>query len=135
MKKNLFINKKISFALLLLSMTAILPSCSVAMAANKSGTNVDKIEVCRTRGNFLNIASEVLSTNKTPEGDIVEIYKIQQERGSAARAFMHGVLDVSTLGVWEAIGTPIEATLDKKKFYSVKVTYNEDETVKRVELI
>lgn len=46
---------------------------------------------------------------------------------------MHGFLDVATFGIWEIAGTPIEGTLNKNEFYSVKVIYQKDgETIKSV---
>ena len=46
---------------------------------------------------------------------------------------MHGVLDVCTLGVWEAVGTPIEG-FDKKEFFCLEVVYDCNENVKSVSL-
>ncbi len=41
---------------------------------------------------------------------------------SAGRAVGHGVMDVLTLGLWEIIGTPIEAVQGDK--YELTVTYD-----------
>jgi len=60
------------------------------------------------------------------EGGRHEIYTFVQgySKGmKAGRAFFHGAADVFTLGLWEAVGTPIEGTLDGKKI-SVSVLFD-----------
>ncbi len=112
-----------------------LSSCSVAMAANRSGTDVGQVQKARTRGQLIALGAQVIGSDKDADGNLVESYRIQKEKGSVARALMHGVLDVSTLGLWEAIGTPIEGSLNKKEYFSIKVLYDKDENVKKVELL
>ena len=46
---------------------------------------------------------------------------------SAARAIGHGVMDVLTFGLWEVVGTPIEAFA--VKHYDMMVTYDEQQRV------
>ncbi len=113
---------------------SVCTSCSVAMAARKEGVSLDKVQTARTRGQLLACGGTVVSSDRMPSGELVEVYQIQKERGSAARALMHGVLDISTLGLWEAVGTPIEAC-DTKEFFTVKVFYTPDETVNKIELM
>lgn len=47
---------------------------------------------------------------------------------------MHGVLDLSTLGLWEAIGTPIEGSMNEKEFFVITVTYDNENKIERVDL-
>lgn len=118
-----------------LLITAILStSCSVAMAARKEGVSIDKVQGARTRGQLLACGANVLSSERMPTGELVEVYQFQKERGSAVRALMHGVLDVSTCGLWEVIGTPIEAC-DGKQYFTLRAYYNLDETINKVELM
>lgn len=112
---------------------AVFSSCSVAMAAKKEGTSLNQVQQCKTRTQFLGCGGKVVSSERTPNGNIVEVYQFKKERGSAARALMHGVLDVSTCGLWEAIGTPIEAC-DSTEYFSTKVTYDRNENVVDVSL-
>lgn len=119
---------------LLLSLT-VLSSCSVVMAARKDGVSVEKVQASRTRGQILATGPTVVSSDLLPSGQIVEVYQFQKERGSAARAFMHGLLDVSTCGLWEVVGTPIEAIADQKEYYTIRITYDENEVVQVVELM
>lgn len=117
-----------------LVLASLCTSCSVAMAARKEGVSIDKVQASRTRGQILACGATVVSSDRQPNGELVEVYQMQKERGSAARALMHGVLDISTLGMWEAIGTPIEAC-DTKEFFTIKVFYACDETIRKVELM
>ena len=47
---------------------------------------------------------------------------------STGRAVLHGGLDVLTLGLWEIVGTPIEATMGDS--YELTVVYGPDETAR-----
>jgi hypothetical protein len=65
------------------------------------------------------------------EGKRVDVFEL--ERGntpSAGRAVGHGVMDVFTLGLWEVIGTPVEATVGEK--FTVVVEYDETDKVAKV---
>lgn len=117
-----------------LILASLLTSCSVVMASNKSGVDIDSIQSAFTRTQLIALGAEPAISEKNEDGHLVETYKIQQERGSVARAFMHGLLDIATGFLWEFAGTPIESSLDQKKYYSVKVTFDENEQVKKMEL-
>lgn len=114
---------------------SVLSSCSVVMAARKEGTSIEKVQGCRTRGQFLSLGAYVVSSERLPSGEIVEVYHFQKERGSAARAFMHGLLDVGTMGLWEVVGTPLEASVDENGCFSLKVYYDCEERIKKIELL
>lgn len=113
---------------------ALLSSCSVVMASKKSGTDISKVNEAHTRGQFVALSDKVLTSERLPSGDLIESYQIPKERGSAARAVMHGLLDVSTLGLWEVAGTPIEGSLNQPDYFVIKVTYGPDDIAKKVEL-
>jgi hypothetical protein len=105
------------------------------MASKKEGADISQVESSRTRNDFLRLGATVVSSQQLSTGELVETYQIPKERGSAARAVMHGLLDVSTLGLWEIAGTPIEGNLNKPQFFTVKVTYNLDGIATKAELI
>ena len=51
----------------------------------------------------------------------IEIYEIEiGNEPSAGRAIAHGTMDILTLGLWEVIGTPIEATTGEKSYLTVE---------------
>jgi hypothetical protein len=104
------------------------------MAARKEGTDISAVQGCRSRNEFVSKGGRIMSRERLPNGDLVEFYQFKKERGSAARAFMHGVLDVSTCGLWEVVGTPIEATCNDTGYFSLRVTYDMDENIKTVEI-
>ena len=43
---------------------------------------------------------------------------------SAGRAVAHGVMDVLTLGLWEVVGTPVEAVAGQDQEHAIVVVYN-----------
>jgi hypothetical protein len=121
--------------ILLLPLLLPLASCSVYMAANKQGTSVEKLNSCRTRSCIIAHGAKPTFTKKNANGMIIEeTYHIMKPKGSYARAVMHGALDLSTCGLWELAGTPIEYSLDKTKRYAVKVHYQNGEEIKSIEL-
>lgn len=124
-------NKIVSIVML----SAILSSCSVAMAAKKEGTSISQVQNARSRGSFIAAGACVISSERLPTGELVEVYQYKKEKGSVARAFMHGCLDLATCGAWEVIGTPIEGYAGKADYFSVRVFYDHNEIAKRVEML
>jgi hypothetical protein len=113
---------------------ALLTSCSVIMAAKKEGMSVSEVQTLRTRGQLIASGACLISSERLLTGELCEVYQIQNTKGSAARAFMHGLLDVSTCGLWEVIGTPIEAC-DTRTYFCVRITYDQQEFIRRIELL
>ncbi len=67
-----------------------------------------------------------ISETKHCDGTITAIYEYEVGReASAGRAIAHGVMDVCTLGIWEIIGTPVEAYKGDKMRMNVKYDRNE----------
>ena len=108
--------------------------CSVVMATQQP----DKVDV-----SVLNLGrprSEVIAELGTPvltdkvDGKIVDTLAFVQGYHKAekvGRAFGHGVLDLFTIGLWEIVGTPIEAIFNGTKV-RVKVFYNTKYLVKKI---
>jgi len=113
----------------------VLTSCSVKMASDVAGTSIDTIQSTWSRSQMLAHGAQVTSSGINKQGQLIEVYRIEDERGSIARAFIHGCLDTLTLCFWELIGTPIETALDQKKYYSVRITYDENERIEKMELL
>lgn len=111
--------------------------CSVYMAAKgNDGTDLEEVQECKTRGCLIAEGAEPIGAQKDKHGHLIsETFKIIKPTGSAARAVMHGVLDVATFGIWEIAGTPIEASLGKEKSTAIKVTYESDgSTIKGISI-
>jgi len=104
------------------------------MAADKGGTDIERVQLARSKLELIALGGEPIAYSQNEQGETVETYRMMKERGSAARAFMHGLLDLSTAFLWELAGTPIESALDEKKYFSLKVTFDKDEQIKKMEL-
>lgn len=113
----------------------VLPGCSIFMAANKKGCDVSQVQASRTRASLLQYDLKILSSERDAFGCLTEVYLVPKEKGSIVRAFMHGILDMSTCFLWEIVGTPMEGALGKEERFTVRVFYDKNEIVKRMELI
>ncbi len=70
--------------------------------------------------------------SETKEGLRIDVYNFVQgysKGAKAGRAVFHGAADVLTLGLWEVVGTPTEATFDGNRM-SVEVRYDANDRVK-----
>lgn len=102
-------------------------ACSVIMAANGKGVDPKELAHCKTRTCLLASGAVSVDQVKNKQGKYVsENFRAEMPTGSVARAAMHGLLDVGTLGIWEVVGTPIEASKGKKTGYVIAVKYEAD---------
>ena len=113
----------------------VLSGCSVYMAAKRDGVDVSEVQKCSTRTQFLSLGAKIISSERLEDGSLVEVYQIPKEKGSAARAVMHGLLDISTGFLWEIAGTPMEAMMTKKEFIVIKVTYGKNDVPVKAEIV
>lgn len=109
-------------------------ACSVVMASRNGGINPKQLTQCKTRSCLIAAGATPIEHEKNKNGKIAsESFRATMPTGSAARAVMHGLLDVSTLGIWEVAGTPIEAVKGKKSSYVINAQYAEDgSTIKHI---
>ncbi len=129
--------QKLINRLLILSMLLFLASCAGSasqMAAKKEGVTPKQIRRCDTRLCFMGLGPEILETKTNDDGSLTEIYRVKRKRGSSTRAFAHGILSISTLGIWNVIGTPIEGHLSDDEFLVFRVFYDKNEKSKKVEI-
>ena len=105
--------------LLTIPLALCISSCSVFMAADKKGVDPQTIMNCSTRSCLIAAGAEPISKPAKNE----ETFKAKVATGSTSRAVLNGTLDVFTLGIWEAAGTPIEGSLDKDQMFTFKVKY------------
>ena len=124
---------KISTAIFFL-LAFILSSCSVMMASNRGGVDIEAVQSIRNRMQLIALGAEPISSAKNDQGETIEVFKVMKERGSVARAYMHGLLDLGTAFIWELAGTPIESALNEKKYFSLKATFDADEQIRKMEL-
>jgi hypothetical protein len=112
---------------LVLFLSLSLSACSVIMAARSNGVNPKQLSQCKTRSCLIASGITPIDHEKNKHGQLKsEHFRATMPTGSAARAAMHGLLDVGTFGIWEVAGTPIEAIKGKKTGYVIGVKYTED---------
>lgn len=119
------------FIPLLLLLSLALSGCSVGMAmSGKVQPELGAIRVGASRGEIeLQLGSPI--EIRDADGHRVDIYEYEIGNApSAGRAIGHGVMDVLTLGLWEIVGTPVEAVQGEKK--RVMVTYDENDMVTKI---
>lgn len=106
-----------------------LAGCSVGMAmSGKKEPNLGAFRVGSTRGEVELQLGGPISTTTTDEGRRVDLYEYEIGNEPApGRATAHAVLDVLTLGLWEVVGTPIEAFTGSK--HRLTITYGPDDRV------
>lgn len=111
---------------------ALLTGCSVGMAlSGSSNPDIGSIRVGSTRGEVEMQLGSPVRTHAAKGSSRTDIYQYEiGNEPSAGRAVAHGVMDVLTLGIWEIVGTPIEAVQGDK--YEATVTYDEQDRVANV---
>ena len=112
----------------LAALVMLIAGCSVGMAMyGHSEPDLRNIQVGADRGAVESYLGRP-EKEKTKEGRTVAVYKYQVGNEPApARAGMHAILDVGTLGLWEFVGTPIE--LVKGSTRRLTITYGPDNRV------
>jgi len=106
-----------------------LTACSVGMAlSGEKEPNLGAFNVGSTRGEAeLQLGSPVSSVTN-PNGTRTDIYEYELgNEPSAGRAIGHGVMDILTLGLWEVVGTPIEAFQVSK--HRITIVYGKDDRI------
>ncbi len=121
--------------ILALFIVVSLDSCSVIMASRKNGVEIHELQSCRSRGQFVSANPQVISTERLSTGELVEVYQFKQATGSKGRAVMHALLDVTSVGIWEVVGTPMEGYYNQSEYFTIRVTYNESDIATRVEIL
>jgi outer membrane protein assembly factor BamE (lipoprotein component of BamABCDE complex) len=117
------------FAALILS---LLMGCSVVMATKQPGRkNLSVLKPGTERDLVVGELGAPVSTERF-DGGRKDIYTFVQGYSAGAktsRMIFHGVADIFSFGLWEAVGTPLEAVFDGKKI-TVRVTYDGNDKVK-----
>jgi hypothetical protein len=104
----------------------VLTGCSVGMAL--SGEKQPDLAACRVGAERSDIELQLgkpVAGSDLPDGSQSCTYQYQVgNEPSPGRAVVHGAMDVLTLGLWEVVGTPIEAVQGQK--YNMTVVYDAD---------
>lgn len=105
--------------------------CSMFMAMHgKRDANVGALSIGQDRAIVLANLGQPSKTVTTETGR-VDVFELQRGNApSGGRALAHGAIDVVTLGLWELIGTPIEAMQGES--YTLTIEYDKQDKVTKV---
>jgi len=123
--------KRIFAIALLIVMGLQISGCAVGMAMyGKRTPNISTIRREMHRDEVIMNLGQPLKTMTTDRGRIDEFeYQVGNDP-SAGRAIGHAVMDVLTWGIWEVVGTPIEAFQGKTCHLTIE--YDMDDKVTKV---
>jgi hypothetical protein len=112
--------------------------CSVYMAAHQpEKKNVDVLNRGTPRNHVIAELGSPAYTKVNDEGKTCDIFVFVQGYNTgvkAGRAVFHGAADVLTLGLWEVVGTPVEAVADGDEV-KCEVSYDENECVDYINVL
>lgn len=100
-------------------------ACSVGMAiSGKPAPNLTNVKKGANRADIELALGPPVRTSIDSEGRDIAIYEYEVgNEPSAGRAVGHAVMDFLTFGIWEIVGTPIEAVQGDK--YEITITYSD----------
>ena len=119
----------------LLAAVVSVSGCSVGMAL--SGEENPDLAVCRVGAEKSDIEAQLgppTTVRSLPDGgqSCTYDYEIGNEP-SAGRAVAHGAMDFLTLGIWEVVGTPVEAVQGKR--YQMTVSYDAEGRAQQISTV
>ncbi len=116
----------------------LLQGCSVIMVTHLPGQKHLNVLIPRTpRAEVVAALGPPASSSTLPGGGRQETYTFIQgyaERNKAARLLGHALADTITVGLWETVGTPLEARFAGHKI-TLGVTYDADDRVSDSEIL
>lgn len=123
--------KKLSILCLI---AIFITGCSVVMATRQP-TRKD-FSVLSKGTDRSRVVSELGTplTTEVKDGKRTDVFSVRQGYSTGAkagRAIFHGVADVFTLGLWEVVGTPVEAVASGTEV-KVGVCYDKDDRVTEI---
>ncbi len=111
----------------ILILSLCLSSCSVGMAVH--GKPDTDLSVLKT-GEDRTIVRANLGSPESVTTNTDTFIACKGKEVSTGRAIGHGIMDVLTLGLWEVIGTPVEAISDSSgECRRIVVKYDENKKV------
>lgn len=124
--------RNIAVYLMLLCFVAIsISGCAVGMALHgKREVDVASLHIGQPRDEVIMILGQPMKT-QTIETGRKDIFECQRGNApSGGRAIGHAVMDVLTWGIWEIVGTPIEA-MTGSTFY-ITIDYDKEDKVTKI---
>ena len=120
---------------IVLLMSAMLTGCAPVLAAKQDNyVRVEDVKPGVHKVIALSTFGSPIQNYVNHEGNTCDIFKFRQgyrNSTKVARAMFHGAADVLTLGLWEVIGTPVEAGLNGENLV-YEVCYDKKDIVTSV---
>ncbi len=129
--------KKLVLILFLILFPLLLHSCSVGMALSGTEQKDTSVFYQGAHRSFVHAKTGLPSHSiKDKDGKWIDTYIIVKgNEPSAGRAIGHGLMDVLTLGLWEVIGTPIEAIAGGEEHDRYVLYYDQEDKIETVERV
>lgn len=115
----------------------LLSGCAVYMATNQPPMRNLAVLTPGTERDLVIAELGAPVTSEKSETGTKDIYTFVQgysKLTKAGRALFHGTADLFTMGLWEAVGTPIEGAFNGKRI-SVRVIYDLEGKVKEAKTL
>ena len=126
---------KLKLAFIVIIIFLIGQGCSVYMAAHQPDKkDISVFNTGTPRTHVIAEAGIPKHTRENSDGTLTDTFVFVQGYSSESktgRALFHGAADVLTLGLWEVIGTPVEAIADGTEVH-VQVEYDANEKVRNI---
>ena len=126
--------KKISL-LLVCCFFLMQTGCSIYMAAFQPGVkNVELLKIGTPREELIAEFGEPVVSGIDADGREYDKFSFTQGYSAGikfSRAVLHAVADILTHGLWEVVGTPIEATFDGDEI-TYEVTYDRNDQIAQI---
>ena len=115
-----------------ITLLLLLYGCSVGMAlSGKRQPNLMVVRVGAARGEIELHMGRPANSARLADGRSVDLYEYELgAEPSAGRAVLHGAMDFMTFGLWEIVGTPIEAYHGEK--HELTITYSAADRVETI---
>jgi len=112
-----------------LILSFIVSGCSVGMAmSGKKEPNLGMVKQGASRGEVELTLGSPTKTVTLEDGNRMDVYEYEiGNEKSPGRAAGHAVMDLLTFGLWEIVGTPMEAMQGDKRI--LNITYDKNDRV------
>jgi hypothetical protein len=126
--------------MLLISLAfVVLAGCSVSKAVHQpNAKDLSVLNAGTSRDLVLVELGQPVVSEKDANGNQTDFFKFVQGQNGAAKAgkgILYGALAVTTLGLSEVVTNPVEGTAGAGKEMQIKVTYDGQSKVERVEML